>query len=502
MNEFVLKPSQFVIQSPPGDTLLETLEAHGMAQSELALRTGRPLKTINEIIKGKAAITPETALQFERVLGISATFWLNREQQYRESQARQAERQALQQHLDWLKQFPLEEMVQLRWLRYCDNPLEQVQEFLHYFGLAKPDDWLSYWTTTIPEIQNNPSFARAPGSTTAWLRQGELQAQAVKCDPYRTTTLRKLLPYLHDLMASPADQFYADLKRICAQAGIAFCMVRDLPGVSAQRLVRWLSPTKAFLQIRASHIRPDEFWYSVYHGLGHILLHGKRDIYLEEGHQTGDKQETEADHFAKEHLHPQQWSGEEAPLSWEFLQRVALDLEKDEWENLPEETALVEQTPTERFQSIESLALYGWPGLSAGARRALLAAGMADEAGRVDEQLFSRWVTDQLAAIYGAFTQGYLRDALADLENLASIVRIGMRLSPALGGLSQALELITTMIEQTSQPYLDPRSQLRGMIQEAYQPIQDRLVLETRKSYSTVATKTENSLAENLFRNE
>ncbi|HEY9714685.1 MAG TPA: XRE family transcriptional regulator, partial [Chroococcales cyanobacterium] len=34
--------------SPPGETLQEALEMHGLSQSELAERTGRPKKTINE----------------------------------------------------------------------------------------------------------------------------------------------------------------------------------------------------------------------------------------------------------------------------------------------------------------------------------------------------------------------------------------------------------------------------------------------------------------------
>ncbi|MEZ4729600.1 MAG: helix-turn-helix domain-containing protein [Caldilineaceae bacterium] len=49
--------------SYPGETLLETIEAYGMSQAELAERMGRPKKTVNEIIHGKAAITPETALR-------------------------------------------------------------------------------------------------------------------------------------------------------------------------------------------------------------------------------------------------------------------------------------------------------------------------------------------------------------------------------------------------------------------------------------------------------
>jgi HTH-type transcriptional regulator / antitoxin HigA len=76
--------------SPPGETLSETLETLGMSQAELARRMGRPVKTINEIIQKKVAITAETALQLEQVLNIPASFWLQREQQYREALSRLA----------------------------------------------------------------------------------------------------------------------------------------------------------------------------------------------------------------------------------------------------------------------------------------------------------------------------------------------------------------------------------------------------------------------------
>lgn len=69
--------------SAPGLTLLDLLEERGMTQAELAERTGRPLKTINEVIKGKTAITPETAIQLERVFGTPAEFWSQREAIYR-----------------------------------------------------------------------------------------------------------------------------------------------------------------------------------------------------------------------------------------------------------------------------------------------------------------------------------------------------------------------------------------------------------------------------------
>ena len=72
----------------PGETLLETLWALYMTQTELAKRTGRPMKTINQIITGKAAITPEIALQLERLLDVPARIWNNLEAHYQETRAR------------------------------------------------------------------------------------------------------------------------------------------------------------------------------------------------------------------------------------------------------------------------------------------------------------------------------------------------------------------------------------------------------------------------------
>lgn len=75
---------------PPGEHLAEMLEATGWTQSDLAARMGRPVQVVNQIIHGKKAITAETALQLEAVLGVSAEFWMNLESNYRLTLARSA----------------------------------------------------------------------------------------------------------------------------------------------------------------------------------------------------------------------------------------------------------------------------------------------------------------------------------------------------------------------------------------------------------------------------
>ncbi len=76
----------------PGEILAEELEAREMTQKQLAVAMGRPPQAINEIVRGRKAITAETAVQLEHALQISAHFWMNLQSIYDITRARQAER--------------------------------------------------------------------------------------------------------------------------------------------------------------------------------------------------------------------------------------------------------------------------------------------------------------------------------------------------------------------------------------------------------------------------
>ncbi len=66
----------------PGVFLSEELEARGLTARELARQSHRPPGTMSAIIAGRRSVTPETALDLEKVLGVSARFWLNLQTTY------------------------------------------------------------------------------------------------------------------------------------------------------------------------------------------------------------------------------------------------------------------------------------------------------------------------------------------------------------------------------------------------------------------------------------
>ena len=73
----------------PGSLLGEELEVRGLSQRELARRMGRPYQVVSEIVRGRKAITAETALQLEAALEIKAHIWLGLQTDYDLVQARQ-----------------------------------------------------------------------------------------------------------------------------------------------------------------------------------------------------------------------------------------------------------------------------------------------------------------------------------------------------------------------------------------------------------------------------
>lgn len=288
---------------PPGETLQETLGGVGMTQAQLAERTGLTTKTINLIVKGKAPVTPETALQLERVLGTPASFWNNRERQYRETLARLQEEKQLEEHTAWLKDMPYRPMVGLGWIPDAKEPVARIQILLNYFGVASPQQWKSVWEKPVAAFRDSKAFQKDPGAVSAWLRKGEIEAQKIHTKPYEEGRFREALGRARSLTQQPPETFEPALRKLCSDSGVAWVLIPELPGTHAHGATRWLTPEKALIQLSLRYKSNDQLWFSFFHEAGHILLHGKREVFLED-HSVPSNKEVEADRFASDKLIP------------------------------------------------------------------------------------------------------------------------------------------------------------------------------------------------------
>jgi len=299
----MVRKNQYFPQSVPhpGETLKEKLEEMIMGPKEFALRTGKPEKTIIAIIKGDSSITPDMAVQFESVTRIPANFWMNHQRNYDEFIAREKRQTVIQEAVKWAKQFPLTEMIKKGWLPSVTTIQEKTIEMLAFFGFSNHTAWEDYYFNQQLKVAFRISLSQTcePYAISAWLRKGELQAMDLKAKDYSEKKFKEALPKLKAIKANYPDGFFNQLQSICLKAGVKVVHTPRINKAPISGSTRWINDTP-FIQLTEQFNDSNSFWFTFFHEAGHILLHGKKDIFLEKV-EYSDKdliKEKEADEFA------------------------------------------------------------------------------------------------------------------------------------------------------------------------------------------------------------
>lgn len=288
----------------PGEVLVEALEERGMTQAELGRRMARPLKTISEIATGKSAITPETAIQLERVLGISATIWLGLEARYREANARARDRDGLEEHIAWLRRFPIKALEKRGVLDGKARETEKAAALLSYFGVSSPTGWDQHWGPAAASFRSSESAATSPYAVAAWLREAEVASEGTELPRLDRTRLRATTPRLRELSRAQVFIWARDQARVLlADAGVGLLMVDGLPGAPVSGAVRWIGENP-WIILTLRYRTDDQFWFTLFHEIGHILERVRRREVVEDDPSRLDPrpEEQQANEFARDAL--------------------------------------------------------------------------------------------------------------------------------------------------------------------------------------------------------
>lgn len=288
----------------PGEVLGDELELRGMTQQELAKRTGLTPKHIVSIVKAKSAITPETAIKLERAIGMPAEYWLNLESHYQEVLARLQEEVQLDHDIDWLSRIPVAQMGKLGWISKLSDTKAQLVEVLRFFGIASVSQWDDMWPNLNVAYRQHTHTEVFPEAVSAWLRRGEIEAAQIACAPYDKAAFRTALDQVRKLTEQSPEVFVPAMQDLCAQAGVAVVFVPSLPKTGVSGATRWLNSNKAIIQLSLRYRTNNHMWFTFFHEAGHILLHGKKELFLEGANGLDETKEDEANKFAQEELIP------------------------------------------------------------------------------------------------------------------------------------------------------------------------------------------------------
>ncbi len=291
--------------SSPGEILEETLDGRGIQKKDFADRCGLSAKHIHQIIGGEASVTPGTAILFERVLGIDSQIWNNLEANYRSFKARETAKQEAESLFKWSKKFPVKELVNRGFIEQPKNKSHAVEYLLSFFGVASIEAWNSKYGSMAVSYRHSPSFDSEKEHLATWLRIGELLAQRINTKPYDRLRFKQVLSEIRSLTGRDPGEFEPKIKELCRQAGVAIIFVREFSKTHVSAATRWLGQEKALIQLSLRYKTNDHFWFSLFHEGAHILLHGKKSVFID---NSSDKSEAEvqADNFAANILIPPQ----------------------------------------------------------------------------------------------------------------------------------------------------------------------------------------------------
>ncbi|RLD84776.1 MAG: XRE family transcriptional regulator [Bacteroidetes bacterium] len=287
----------------PCETLNEKLEEMRMSRKEFALRTGKPEKTIVAVLKGESSVTPEMAVMFENITKIPAHFWLNKQARFNEYKARLNRKHDIEKAEEWTRSFPYSEMAKSNWVPSTRKIEEKTINLFEYFAVSTHKAWEKLYMESELKVAAYASLKHThePHAISSWLRQGELQAEQIQAPDFNKKEFKNALHSIKDIMAKHPDDFFVQLQRLCLQAGVKVFYTPKLPKVPISGSTRWIKSTP-IIQLTARYRQNDRFWFTFYHEAGHILLHGKKYISLEniDFSEADPEKEQQAHYFAEE----------------------------------------------------------------------------------------------------------------------------------------------------------------------------------------------------------
>lgn len=283
-----------------GEFIQEWLDEHGLNAAELSRRLGVSRKHVSELLRGKVTLSHELALALETVTGVPARRWNQIEALYREDLARLSADAALVAQHERSKAFPLTYLRKLRLITASSgDKVGTVRQLSAFFGVADLEAWDHTWAESAVAYRKAAIHARCPEHVATWLTVGERSVDLATLPPYDADGLRAALPGLRTLTLSPGDS-PSRAQDMLARVGVVLAFVPPVPSLGIYGATRWLDG-HPLIQLSLLRKTDDQFWFTLFHEIGHVLLHPQQGLYL-----TGDDDdaEDEANTFSADLLIP------------------------------------------------------------------------------------------------------------------------------------------------------------------------------------------------------
>jgi len=282
----------------PGEHVRVLLERFVWSQSDLACIMGRDESTVSEIVTGKRAVTAEIARQLGSAFGTTPQYWMDIEQQFQLSKARENTDVVARRALLY-RVAPVSEMVKRGWITATKDVDDLESQLLRFYGCK-----------TVSEIEAPPkhsarkSTSYAAGLTKeqrAWLRRAIQLGKSVMAASFAPENVMHAVKEMRPIMVEPRET--ARIPAILASHGIRFVVVKPMSHTRIDGACIWLDDCP-IIAVSLRFDRVDSFWWTLLHECGHCHApYESLDSDInEEVCSSTLTEEREADEFARRNI--------------------------------------------------------------------------------------------------------------------------------------------------------------------------------------------------------
>ncbi|MCA0402145.1 MAG: ImmA/IrrE family metallo-endopeptidase [Proteobacteria bacterium] len=305
----------------PGATIRAIMASRNLLEADVSAQLDLDLEDLSDLIEGRKAIDQRMADRLAEVLGTSPKFWLRREESFRQARSPARGEDLAGERSSFIANLPVSDMRKLGWISDYDRNTrnEAVLSFFEdEFG-----DWRRNGRDLLEAVafRTSQTHAAVPAAVAAWLRQGVIQARQLPRKNWNADTLRRSLDSIRILSREKNPTvFFPKLVEIGLQAGVSVVCVRTPKGCRASGATHFAPDGTPIIQLSFRYRSDDHFWFTVFHEIGHLILHHNSPMFVEGIDCLASDEEAEADKFAQNTLIP--------PSSQHEISEIGRDFKK------------------------------------------------------------------------------------------------------------------------------------------------------------------------------
>lgn len=304
--------------SKPGDSVRAAMQRRGLTAQQLSETLDGGFNTLRAICDGSMSIDVTIARSLSTSLGGGETFWLKRQANFDRAIDRAVTVAARTELKSWIAHVPSPTGKKVPAKISDDKMRAELRSRLVYFNVSKFDAWERQYGSLIgaTRFRTSQTLQSSEDAVLRWLRRGEMDAELTETGEWNAGNLQDRLDEIRKLVRiSKPARFLPNLRKLLAEVGVALVVVRAPNGCRASGASRMVSPDKSMILMSFRHRADDQFWFTLFHEIGHLLLHKAATFVDQDDTSNDDQCEREANNFASACLIPLDRAGELEELS-------------------------------------------------------------------------------------------------------------------------------------------------------------------------------------------